>query len=153
NGFALMSGDVEVRSPERLVWAWGTWAKIRARAGNNMRAAGRSVLGLVGLALLGVPAALAAPGVDCNSRWLNRAELVICDDPQLSRTDEQLARRLDTFAQRLNFGQYLGLRHWNAMWTRQRGLCAADRDCITASYRAQTRFLDRFQRCINASLA
>jgi uncharacterized protein len=117
-----------------------------------MRAAGRSVLGLFGLAFLGAPVASAA-SFDCSSRWLNRAELVICDDLQLSRTDEQLARRLDSFAQRLNFGQYLGLRHWHAMRARQRGQCAADRECIVASYRAQARFLDRFQRCVNTSLA
>lgn len=117
-----------------------------------MRAAERIVLGLFGLALLGAPVA-AATGLDCNSPWLNRAELLICGDPQLLRMEEQLARRLDSFAQRLNYGQYLGLRHWSATWARQRGLCAAERDCIVATYRAQSRFLDRLQRCVNTSLA
>jgi uncharacterized protein len=110
------------------------------------------VLSLLGLALLAAPAAPAA-SLDCSSRWLDRTELTICDDPQLARMEEQLARRLDGFALRLNFGQYLGLRHWHALWARQRGACAAERDCIAAGYRAQGLFLDRFQKCISASLA
>jgi uncharacterized protein len=117
-----------------------------------MRAARRIVLTLLGLSSLGAPAPWAG-GLDCNSRWLDRTELAICDDPKLSRLEEQLSRRLDGFATRLNFGQYLGLRHWHATWARQRASCAAGRDCIAASYRAQGRFLDRFQKCINASLA
>ena len=117
-----------------------------------MRGASRSMLGVVGLALLGAPSA-AAGGLDCGSRWLNTAEVLICDDPQLLRMEEQLARRRNGFAQRLNFGQYLGLRHWHAAWARQRGLCEADRDCILASYRSQSRFLDRLQRCVAARLA
>jgi uncharacterized protein len=116
-----------------------------------MRRARRTVLSLLGLALA-APAASAA-SLDCNSRWLDRTELAICDDPHLSRMEEQLSRRLDGFAQRLNFGQYLGLRHWQAVWARQRSACAAERDCIAASYRAQGRFLDRFQKCVSASLA
>jgi uncharacterized protein len=117
-----------------------------------MRAARRIGITLLGLAWLGAAAAWAG-GIDCNSRWLDRTELAICDDPQLSRLEAQLSRRLDGFAPRLNFGQYLGLRHWQTMWARQRATCAADRDCIAASYRAQGRFLDRFQKCITASLA
>jgi uncharacterized protein len=110
------------------------------------------MLGAVGLALLAVPLA-AARGVDCSSRWLNRAELLVCDDPQLSRMEEVLARRLDGFAARVNFGQYLGLRHWHAMWARQRGECEADRECVLATYRAQSRLLDRLQRCVASRVA
>jgi uncharacterized protein len=116
-----------------------------------MRAARRIVLTLLGLLSLGAPAAWAG-GLDCSSRWLDRTGFAICDDPKLSRLEEQLSRRLDGFARRLNFGQYLGLRHWHATWERQRSTCAADRDCIAASYGAQGRFLDRFQKCINSSL-
>lgn len=103
-------------------------------------------MGLPG-ALLGSPPA-SAGSLDCASRWLNRTEQTICGDPQLLRMDEQLTRRLASFAPRLNFGQYLGLRHWHAAQARQRGLCAAERDCIAASFRTQGRFLDRLQRCI-----
>ena len=114
------------------------------------------MLGLVGLAqlggLLGAPPA-SAGRFDCASRWLNRTEQTICGDPQLMRMDDQLALRLDGFASRLNFGQYLGLRHWHAAQARQRGQCVADRECIAASFRAQGRFLDRLQRCVSASLA
>lgn len=110
------------------------------------------MLGVLGLAVLGAPAAFGA-SFDCNARWLSRAELTICNDPQLLRLEEQMARRLDSFAPRLNLGQYLGLRHWHATLRKQRNECATDGDCITASFRAQTRFLDRFQRCLSASLS
>jgi len=117
------------------------------------------MLGLVGPTLLGMllggvaaPSQAAAGSLDCGSRWLNRAEQTICADPQLMRVETQLSQRLNSFATRLNFGQYLGLRHWHAMQTRQRSLCAADRDCIAASFRTQSRSLDRLQRCIGSSL-
>jgi uncharacterized protein len=110
------------------------------------------LLGVLGLAVLGVPAASGA-SLDCNARWLSRAELTICSNPQLTRLEEQMARRLASFAPRMNLGQYLGLRHWHATWRKQRNDCATDRDCITASFRAQTRYLDRFQRCLGASLS
>jgi hypothetical protein len=121
-----------------------------------MRGALRVMLGvvsLVSLFALPSPPPAAAGSLECASRWLNRTEQTICGDPQLMRASEQLARRLDGFASRLNFGQYLGLRHWHALRARQRGLCAADRDCIAADLRAQSRFLDRLQRCVSGNLA
>jgi uncharacterized protein len=113
---------------------------------------GLVVFGLLGLTGPGAPPA-AAGRSDCASQWLTRTEQTICGDPQLLRLDDQLARRLGGFAARLNFGQYLGLRHWHAVQKRQRSQCAADRDCIVASFRAQGRFLDRLQRCVSAGLA
>ena len=113
------------------------------------------MLGLVGPALLAALAGAAPPAaasLDCASRWLNRAEQVICGDAQLMRAEQQLTQRLSSFASRLNFGQYLGLRHWHAVRARQRSLCAADRECIAASLRAQGRSLDRLQRCVGGSL-
>jgi uncharacterized protein len=112
----------------------------------------KALLGLLGLAMLSTPAALAA-SFDCNSRWLSRTEKAICDDPQLSRMDNQLARRLGGFARRLSFGQYLGLRHWHAVATRERHRCGSDRACIAGTYRAQARFLDRLQACVETSFA
>jgi uncharacterized protein len=105
---------------------------------------------LLGAALLG--SSPAAGGLDCASRWLNRAEQTICGDPQLMRIEEQLQRRLGSLAARMSFGQYLGLRHWHAQQARQRGLCGADRDCIAASFRTQSRSLDRLQRCVGGTL-
>jgi uncharacterized protein len=99
---------------------------------------------LLGLAAFGAPAAW---GLDCDGQWLSRAELVICADPQLLRMEEQVSRRIKGNAARLSFGQYLGLRHWQATQARQRNVCKADRGCIAASLRAQSRFLDRLQRC------
>ena len=99
-----------------------------------------------------MPAAMAA-SFDCRSRWLSSTEITICDDVQLSRMDDRLARRLGAFARRLSFGQYLGLRHWHASSARQRNQCRTDRACIVTSYRAQERFLDRLQNCVEASVA
>jgi uncharacterized protein len=97
----------------------------------------------------------ATPGVaasfDCGVRGLSLSEIAICRDPQLSRADEQMARRLDGFAQRLNFGQYLGLRFWQSSQVRLRQRCGADIACLTGSYRLQMRFLDRLQQCLDTS--
>jgi uncharacterized protein len=118
------------------------WA---ARQGARQAAAGL----LIGLAALGAPAAW---GLDCDGRWLSRTELVICADPQLLRMEEQLSRRIKGSAARLSFGQYLGLRHWQASQARHRNVCQADRECIAAGLRAQARFLDRLQRCAATGL-
>jgi len=117
-----------------------------------MQGATRTLLCFIGWATLWTPVALAA-SFDCNSRWLSRTEIAICDDAQLSRMDDQLARRLGSFARRLSFGQYLGLRHWHAASARQRNLCGTDRTCIAASYRAQARFLDRLQNCVDGGFS
>jgi uncharacterized protein len=101
---------------------------------------------------LWMPAAMAA-SFDCRSGWLSRTQITICDDVQLSRMDDRLARRLASLAKRLNFGQYLGVRHWHATSARLRDRCRTDRVCIVASYRAQERFLDRLQNCVEASLS
>jgi uncharacterized protein len=114
-------------------------------------------LALLGLLALG-PAAFCAPAsmaasFDCRSRWLSRTQITICDDVQLSRMDDRLARRLGGLARRLSLGQYLGLRHWHAGSARQRNQCRSDRACIVTSYRIQERFLDRLQSCLEFSMA
>jgi uncharacterized protein len=109
-------------------------------------------IALLGMAALWMPEATAA-SFNCNSRWLSRTEIAICDDVQLSRMDDRLARRLAALARRLNFGQYLGLRHWHAASARQRNQCRTDRACIIASYRSQERFLDQLQYCIDVSVS
>ena len=38
-------------------------------------------------------------------------------------------------------------------WGEERGRCNLDRTCLTASYRAQIRFLDRLQQCLDTSSA
>jgi uncharacterized protein len=109
----------------------------------------RAVVGLLSLAAIGAPAAW---GLDCTGRWLSRADVAICADPQLLRLEVRIARRIKANAQRLSFGQYLGLRHWHALLARERSACNADRKCIAASLRAQRRFLDRLRRCVATSL-
>jgi len=99
------------------------------------------------------PTAASAASFDCEARGLSRTEITICDDAQLSRIDEQMSRRVAGFARRLNYGQYLGLRHWQAMTARQRDVCGTDRSCIATHYRAQARFLERLQQCLDTSLA
>jgi uncharacterized protein len=119
--------------------------------GAAMRGAGRVAVGLLGLALpLSAPAART---LDCDGRWLTRTELTICADPKLLRLQEQISRRVRGNASRLSFGQYLGVRHWQAARASERDLCQTDRDCIRASLRAQGRFLDRLQRCVASNLA
>jgi uncharacterized protein len=104
----------------------------------------------LGIAAIDVAPVAHAASFDCNARGLVPAEIAICTDPQLSRTDTQTARRTDAIARRLNYGQYLGLRHWQAAATLQRNLCDGDRVCITAHYRAQARFLERLQQCLDS---
>jgi len=131
----------------------GLVALCKARADVTMRKAAKAGLGVLAVALIwAAPAALAA-SFDCNVRGLSRAESAICADPDLSRTDEQVSRRADVLARRMNYGQYLGLRHWQADAARQRNLCGADRTCINAHYRAQRRLLDRVQECLDTRFA
>jgi uncharacterized protein len=105
----------------------------------------------LGLVLACGPGAGPAAAVDCNARWLGETEAAICQDAQLSRTEDQVARRVTTLARRLGFGQYLGLRHWHALWGEERSRCSLERTCLTVSYRAQIRFLDRLQQCLDTS--
>jgi uncharacterized protein len=103
---------------------------------------------IIALLFLSASGAVAA-SFDCNSRWLSRAEVTICQDPGLSRLDDQVAKRFDAIALKGGFGQYLGLRYWKASWSKQRDSCGSDRTCISMHYRAQARFLDRLQQCID----
>ncbi|MBX9590266.1 MAG: hypothetical protein K2X43_13245 [Hyphomonadaceae bacterium] len=106
---------------------------------------------VVALTWLSSPALAAS--FDCNARGLSRAEDAICADPQLSRIDEQMVRRADTVARRMNYGQYLGFRHWQAASVKERNLCGADRGCLNAHYRGQRRILDRLQQCLETRFA
>ena len=110
---------------------------------------------LAALVALGVAGMWTSPrahsaSFDCDARGLIRAEVAICTDQQLSRTDRLTARRADALARRMNYGQYLGLRHWQATAAQQRNLCDIDRACIAAHYRAQARLLDRLQQCLES---
>jgi uncharacterized protein len=104
------------------------------------------------LALVWAPAAGTAASFDCAGRFLSQAQVAICQDAQLSRADEQTARRVASLSRRLAFGQYLGLRYWHHGWAEHRDGCRADRGCLAASYRAQGRFLDRLQQCLDNGL-
>jgi len=105
----------------------------------------------LGLALGWVLGAAPGAAVDCNARWLGETEAAICQDAQLARTEEQVVRRVASLARRLSFGQYLGLRYWHALWGDERSRCSLERSCLTVSYRAQIRFLDRLQQCLDTS--
>lgn len=103
--------------------------------------------------LCGAPAMAQAASFDCDSRRLTRTKAAICQDQQLSRTDEQVSRRLTSVARRVSLGQYLGLRVWNAGWSAERSTCGAERNCIVATYRSQNRVLDQLQLCLEGSLS
>jgi uncharacterized protein len=108
--------------------------------------------GLVALALVCAPAVAPAASFDCNAPRLRQAERAICADAQLSRLDDQLARRLADFTRRLTFGQYLGLRYWHARWQDARIGCENGRPCLAATYRSQARLLDRLEQCLDSSV-
>src|SRR5512136_3071124 len=101
------------------------------------------------LTLLWGPGIHPAASFDCSSRRLGETEIAICQDGQLSRAEDQISGRLAGFSRRLSFGQYLGVRHWHAGWAQERSRCGAERGCLAASYRAQIRFLDRLQQCLD----
>lgn len=103
------------------------------------------------LTLLWGPGIHPAASFDCSSRRLGETEIAICQDGQLSRAEDQISGRLAGFSRRLSFGQYLGVRHWHAGWAQERSRCGAERGCLAASYRAQIRFLDRLQQCLDTS--
>jgi uncharacterized protein len=105
---------------------------------------------LLGIALAWPPAAGVAASFDCNATSLTRAQMAICLDTQLSRTDTQTERRVVSLGRRMGYGQYLGMLHWHHGWIQHRDGCQADRACLTASYRAQARFLDRLQQCLDS---
>jgi uncharacterized protein len=134
----------------------GERAAAEEGAGQDMRrralAGSAACSGLIVLIVLWAPGPARGASFDCNARGLSPAALAICRDAQLSRADELLARRLLGLARRLNFGQYLGLRHWHSGWMQSRGGCGTDRACLAASYRAQNRFIDRLQQCLDNGL-
>jgi uncharacterized protein len=92
-----------------------------------------------------------AAGLDCNSHRLRPGEAAICHDTQLARAEDRIDRRIRGLGRRLSFGQYLGIRHWQADWAEQRGHCGPDRTCLAGTYKAQLRFLDRLQQCLDTS--
>ena len=104
------------------------------------------------LALVWAPEAGVTAGLNCNAAALSRAQMAICLDAQLSRTDTQTERRVVTLGRRMGYGQYLGMLHWHHGWAEHRDGCQTDRACLTASYRAQARFLDRLQQCLDNGL-
>ena len=106
----------------------------------------------LGLALVGAPAAGVTAPINCNAASLSRAQMAICLDAQLSKTDAQTDRRVAALGRRMGYGQYLGMQHWHSGWVEHRDGCQADRVCLTASYRAQARFLDRLQQCLDNGL-
>jgi uncharacterized protein len=92
-----------------------------------------------------------AAALDCKSRRLDQTALIICQDAQLARAEDQISGRFVGLARRMGFGQYLGLRHWHAGWSRERTRCNIERVCLASSYRSQIRFLDRLQQCLDTS--
>jgi hypothetical protein len=136
-----------------LRWQEAVDCPSKRTTGEQMRSRSRFVAAAGLVVLTAWPLTAQAASFECGSRRLTRAKTAICQDQQLSRTDEQLARRLVSLGRRVSLGQYLGLRVWNAGWVEQREGCRTDRGCITATYRAQSRTLDQFQLCLEGSLS
>jgi uncharacterized protein len=126
----------------------GTVGAIGQLMANRVESWVAACLGLAFACAAGVAPAVA---LDCATRWLGETELAICRDPHLSRSEDQITRRIAGFSRRISFGQYLSLRHWHALWSEERARCSLERGCIAASYRVQARFLDRLQQCLDVS--
>ena len=142
---------IEVETPTRLcsVAAGGVGrAEPEVAMGNRLQAGFLAGVVLTLACLLG---AVPAAALDCRARWLAETELTICQDANLSRAEEQVVRRIGGLSRRLSYGQYLGLRHWHSLWGEERGRCSLDRTCLTTAYRAQLRFLDRLQQCLDTT--
>src|SRR5262245_46334172 len=101
-------------------------------------------LSLLGPSLPASPASCPWP-----TPFLKPAELAICQDAQLSKLDEDTARKVRSLLSRLSYGQYLGLRYWQSRGADAREQCGPDRECIAAQYRTQNRFLDRLRQCLD----
>jgi uncharacterized protein len=126
-------------------------ARVRRRTA-AMKNMGCVRMAPVGLALICAPSLALAASFNCNLPSLSAAQVTICQDAQLARSDTQTERRLIGLGRRMGFGQYLGLRHWQQGWAQRRDDCQTDRTCLLASYRAQGRFLDRLQQCLDNGL-
>ena len=114
-----------------------------------MRTAAAGVGICLGLALVSASGPAGAASYNCGARNLSVAATAICRDSQLSRADEQLARRMGSFTRRLTIGQYLGLRYWQGAWREERDRCGSDRACLASSYRTGNGLLDRLQQCLD----
>jgi uncharacterized protein len=103
-----------------------------------------AVLCLIGAAPAG------AASFPCRSPMLSATEMAICRDPQLSKADEDTARKAQALLRRLSYGQYLGLRYLQSRGADAREQCAQDRACLAAQYRAQNRILDGLRQCMDS---
>jgi uncharacterized protein len=77
--------------------------------------------------------------------------MMICADAQLSRSDDELNRRISRASRQLAYGPYVGLKVWQSDWRQQRADCNTDRTCLASAYLDANRFLDRLQRCLGTS--
>jgi uncharacterized protein len=100
------------------------------------------------LCLMGAAAAHAA-SFPCYDPNLSVTEVTICQDPQLSKLDEDTARKVSALLPKLSYGQYLGLRYWQSRGEETREQCAADASCLAAQYHTQHRLLDGLRPCLD----
>ena len=101
---------------------------------------------------LGLMASLGPAGAasfPCHTPFLKPAELAICQDTQLSKLDDDTARKVRYLLPRLGYGQYLGLRFWQSRNADAREQCGPDRGCLLAHYQFQNAFLDRLRQCLD----
>jgi uncharacterized protein len=103
----------------------------------------------VAVALGGAATAADAASVRCRSPRLNAVEQVVCRDAQLAKLDQDTDRKVRALLPRLSYGQYLGLRYWQSRVAEARDECGPQTACLGAQYRAQQRFLDGLQQCLD----
>lgn len=106
----------------------------------------------VGVLLLAIHAATSASsegaGFDCRPYFQTRTcpEIVICDTPKLSASDDQLSDAYDVLMKRLPASRAARLRNDQRAWLDQRKRCACDADCISSLYEQRLQELDEFDQ-------
>src|SRR6516164_4859653 len=90
---------IAVRCPTRLCCtAHGYDADGRSDKATMQKKVQSGIAVCLGLAFAWV---LPAAALDCAARWLGDTEVAICRDPQLSRSEDQIMRRIAGLAQRV----------------------------------------------------
>lgn len=95
---------------------------------------------LIGLSALFLPAAAEAQAFDCRyARYAD--EVVICEEPRLSRLDERMSRLFYRLRAEVGGG---ALDAEQDAWLRSRRACGPDAACIDRSYRRRIGELRQF---------
>jgi uncharacterized protein len=87
-----------------------------------------------------------AQAASFNCRMATRAdEILICQDPELSALDEQMASLFFELRNKLSGSDRAALETDQDAWLESRFQCGRDRDCIESQYRERIEQLEDYQ--------